>query len=91
MAAALPLPRITSPLCSALRCAPRRLMAAVEEYQRRTRQSVFVEYVMLGPGAHSAALLCLSCSECFQVLQLGRMLPAALIAPLRGQTTPAPG
>lgn len=27
-----------------------RLMAAVGEYQRRTGQSVFVEYVMLGPG-----------------------------------------
>ena len=25
-------------------------MAAVDEYQQRTRQSVFVEYVMLGPG-----------------------------------------
>ena len=29
-----------------------RLMAAVDEYQRRTRQSVFVEYVMLGPDVN---------------------------------------
>lgn len=29
-----------------------RLMAAVDEYQQRTRQSVFVEYVMLGPDVN---------------------------------------
>ncbi|KAL4451304.1 hypothetical protein ABPG77_009376 [Micractinium sp. CCAP 211/92] len=29
-----------------------RLMGAVDEYQRRTRQSVFVEYVMLGPDVN---------------------------------------
>jgi len=29
-----------------------RLMAAVDEYQSRTRQSVFVEYVMLGPDVN---------------------------------------
>lgn len=34
-----------------------RLMAAVEEFQQRTRQRVFVEYVMLGPGAVRGALV----------------------------------
>ncbi|KAL4420786.1 hypothetical protein ABPG75_010442 [Micractinium tetrahymenae] len=29
-----------------------RLMGAVDEYQRRTRQSVFIEYVMLGPDVN---------------------------------------
>ena len=32
-------------------------MAAVDEYQRRSKQAVFVEYVMLGPGERAAALL----------------------------------
>lgn len=38
-------------------------MAAVDEYQQRTRQSVFVEYVMLGPG-ESAAAICTCTTSC---------------------------
>ena len=40
-------------------------MAAVDEYQRRTRQSVFVEYVMLGPD--------INCTEA-HAHQLGALL-----------------
>lgn len=59
---AAPTPPRPAPAPSPAR--PRRLMAAVDEYQRRTARSVFVEYVMLGPGERQHGVLCTAWGGC---------------------------